>query len=70
VVMMNALKAEHDTDISYEPLTGGIYRDSTNRSFVVLRVGADGVFVEYADGTTLSVSNSNWSRMKARPALF
>ena len=67
---LNALTVERDADISSEPLAGGIYRDSSNRSFVVLRVGSDGAFVEYADGTTLRVSNHNWYRMNARPALF
>jgi hypothetical protein len=66
---VNALRIERDEMISSEPQTGGIYRDSTNRSLIVLRVRPSGVFVEYADGTTRSVSKSVWSRMMARPAL-
>jgi len=66
---MNAVQLELDDEFSFAPRTGGIYRDSLNRSFVVLRVRPDGAFVEYADGTTRSVSKSAWSRMGARPAL-
>jgi hypothetical protein len=69
VASMNALQIERDDDLSYEPQTGGIYRDATNRSFVVLRVRPEGVFVEYADGTTRSVSKNGWSLLGARPAL-
>lgn len=67
---MNALRLEPDFNNSPEPLTGSIYRDSTNRSFVVLRVRSDGVFIEYADGTTRSISKRGWSCLNARPALF
>lgn len=70
VASMNALRVEHDVNISSEPQAGKIYRDLTNRSFVVLRVHSDGVFVEYADGTTRTVSKSVWAYMKPRPALF
>lgn len=66
---LNALRVEHEGNVSV-PQTGEIYRDSTDRSFVVLRVRPDGVFLEYADGTTRSVSKNGWSRMRARPALF
>lgn len=65
----NALRVEHAANLFSEPQTGGIYRDATNRSFVVLRVRSEGVFVEYADGTTRSVSKSGWFRLKAKPAL-
>ena len=70
VITSNAYRIEQDLNSSCEPQTGEIYRDSTDRSFVVLRVSPDGVFVEYADGTTRSVSKSGWCRMRAMPALF
>lgn len=66
---MNALRVEDDFDLSSEPQTGNIYRDAANRSFVVLRVRPGGVFVEYADGTTRSVSSKGWSLMRAKPAV-
>lgn len=66
---MNALRVEDDVNLYSEPQTGEIYRDATNRSFVVLRVRPDGVFVEYADGTTRSVSSKGWSLLRARPAI-
>lgn len=70
VASMNALRVEHDASIYSKPRAGKIYRDLTNRSFVVLRVHSDGVFVEYADGTTRTVSKNGWFCMKPQPALF
>lgn len=53
-----------------EPRPGGIYRDIANRSFLVLGVRLNRVFIEYADGHTCSISKSSWSELKAKPALF
>lgn len=53
-----------------EPRPGGIYRDIANRSFLVLGVRPNRVFIEYADGHTCSISKSSWPELKAKPALF
>lgn len=66
---INALRIDRDVTFSPEPRLGGIYRDANNRSFIVLRVNPEGVFVEYADGTTRSVSVTGWPRMAARAAV-
>lgn len=65
---MTSLKVKRYSS-SPEPKLGGIYRDSNNRSFVVLRVGREGVFVEYADGTTCKVSVTGWPQIAARAAV-
>lgn len=64
----NAQVIDFEDINSPEPQLGGIYRDANNRSFIVLRVSPEGVFVEYADGTTRSVSVNGWPRMVVRVA--
>ena len=65
----SALRIDSHVAPSPEPRLGGIYRDANNHSFIVLRVNPEGVFVEYADGTTRSVSATGWLRMAARAAV-
>ncbi len=65
----SALRIDHHVTLSPEPRLGGIYRDASNRSFIVLRVNPEGIFVEYADGTTRSVSVTGWPHMVARAAV-
>lgn len=64
----NALKIDRAETFSPEPRLGEIYRDAQNRSFIVLRVNRDGVFVEYADGLTRTISVTGWPLMVERTA--
>lgn len=63
-----ALKIDHSVAFSPEPRLGGIYRDANNRSFIVLRVNREGIFVEYADGATRSISVTGWPLLVDRVA--
>ncbi len=65
----NALRIDRQMAYSPEPRLGGIYRDANNRSFIVLRVNPEGIFVEYADGTTRSISVTGWPHMAVRAAV-
>lgn len=64
----NALKSERQFAFSPEPMLGEIYRDARDCSFIVLRVDPEDVFIEYADGTTRTVSTMAWHQMVARAA--
>ncbi len=64
----NALIIDHHDTFSPEARLGGIYRDANNRSFIVLRVSRDGIFVEYADGATRTISSTGWPLLVERAA--
>jgi hypothetical protein len=52
------------------PLIGGIYRDESERSFVVLNISDNVALLEYADGTLTAVDVHNWQKLGPRQAIF
>ena len=43
-----------------QPVVGGIYRDRTGSSLVVVNVVGNKVLLEYANGTITTVDIDNW----------
>jgi hypothetical protein len=43
-----------------QPVVGGIYRDKTGSSLVVVNVVGNNVLLEYANGTITTVDINNW----------
>lgn len=56
-------------DIEY-PVAGGIYRDKSDESFVVLNVTGNEMLLEYANGRVISIDISYWPLLHPQPALF
>ena len=52
------------------PIVGGIYRDKSGSSLVVLNVVGDKVLLEYANGTVTSVDTSNWQQLQPQIAAY
>ena len=52
------------------PVVGGIYRDKSGRSLVVVNVVGDRVLLEYANGTIASVDASNWQELHPQTAVY
>ena len=53
-----------------QPVVGGIYRDKSGGSLVVLNVVGDKVLLEYANGTVTSVETSNWQQLQPQIAAY
>jgi hypothetical protein len=53
-----------------QPIVGGIYRDKSGGSLVVLNVVGDKVLLEYANGTVTSVDTSNWQQLQPQIAAY
>jgi hypothetical protein len=52
------------------PVVGGIYRDKSGSSLVVVNVVGDRVLLEYADGTVASVDASCWQQLHPQTAPY
>jgi hypothetical protein len=52
------------------PVVGGIYRDKSGSSLVVLNVVGDKILLEYANGTVASVNARNWQQILPQNAPF
>jgi hypothetical protein len=52
------------------PVVGGIYRDKSGSSLVVLNVIGDTILLEYANGTVASVNARNWQQILAQKAAY
>ena len=46
-----------------QPVVGGIYRDKTGSSLVVVNIIGGKVLLEYANGTVTSVDAGNWHQL-------
>jgi len=53
-----------------QPVVGGIYRDKSGSSLVVLNVIGDKVLLEYANGNVTSVDTSNWQQLQPQIAAY
>ena len=51
-----------------QPVVGGIYRDRTGRSLVVVNVVGNKVLLEYANGTITTVDIDNWQLLHPESA--
>lgn len=65
----NGLSGRVRIDIEY-PVAGGIYRDKSDESFVVLNVTGNEMLLEYANGRVISIDISYWPLLHPQPALF
>jgi len=52
------------------PIVGGIYRDKSGSSLVVVNVVGNKVLLEYANGTITTIDVSNWPLLKPRTAAY
>jgi hypothetical protein len=53
-----------------QPVIGGIYRDKSGSSLVVVNVVGGKVLLEYANGTVTSVDARNWQRLRPQTAIY
>ena len=53
-----------------QPVVGGIYRDNTGSSLVVVNVVGNNVLVEYANGTITTVDIDNWQLLYPQLAAY
>ena len=53
-----------------QPVVGGIYRDKSGSSLVVVNVVGDKVLLEYANGTITSVDARNWQQLHPQTAVY
>jgi hypothetical protein len=53
-----------------QPVVGGIYRDQSDSSFVVLKIAADKVLLAYASGAVSSVDVENWQQLQPQIAVY
>jgi len=53
-----------------QPVVGGIYRDKSGSSLVVLNVVGDKVLLEYANGTVASLDARNWQHLQPQIAAY
>ena len=53
-----------------QPVVGGIYRDKTGSSLVVVNVVGNKVLLEYANGIVTSVDINNWQRLYLESAAY
>jgi hypothetical protein len=53
-----------------QPVVGGIYRDKSGSSLVVLNVVGDKVLLEYANGTVASLDARNWQQLQPQIAAY
>jgi hypothetical protein len=52
------------------PVVGGIYRDKSGQSLVVLTVVGNEALLEYADGSITAIDVNNWRLLHPQPAAF
>jgi hypothetical protein len=52
------------------PVVGGIYRDKSGSSLVVLSIIGGKVLMEYANGTVARVNTRNWQRIRPQSAVY
>jgi hypothetical protein len=52
------------------PIVGGIYRDKSGSSLVVLNVIGDKVLLEYANGTVTSVTAWHWQQLHPKNSVY
>jgi hypothetical protein len=64
---MRQLAAVHYEE---QPVVGGIYRDKTGSSLVVVNVVGNNVLVEYANGTITTVDIDNWQLLYPQLAAY
>jgi hypothetical protein len=55
---------------SQRPFVGGIYRDDSGSSFVVLNVIGNKALLEYANGSITTIDVSKWSQLKPKSAAY
>ena len=53
-----------------QPVVGGIYRDKSGGSLVVLNVVGDKVLLEYASGIVTSIDAKNWQQLQPQIAAY
>jgi len=53
-----------------QPVVGGIYRDRTGSSLVVVNVVGNKVLLEYANGTLTTVDIDNWQLLYPELAAY
>jgi len=59
--------AVHNAD---QPVVGGIYRDRTGSSLVVVNVVGNKVLLEYANGNITTVDIDNWQLLYPESAAY
>jgi hypothetical protein len=52
------------------PVVGGIYRDMSGSSLVVVNVVGGKVLLEYANGTVTSVDARNWQQLHPQASVY
>jgi hypothetical protein len=53
-----------------QPVVGGIYRDKSGSSLVVVNVVGGKVLLEYANGTVTSVDDRNWQQLHPQISVY
>ena len=53
-----------------QPVVGGIYRDKSGSSLVVVNVVGGKVLLEYANGAVTSVDIGNWQQLHPQIAVY
>jgi len=53
-----------------QPVVGGIYRDKSGSSLVVVGVVGGKVLLEYANGTITSVDDRNWQLLHPQISVY
>ena len=56
--------------ISQRPIVGGIYRDNSDSSLVVVNVVGNKVLLEYANGSITTIDVNKWPLLKPKSAAF
>ena len=55
---------------SQRPVVGGIYRDKSGSSLMVVNLVGDKVLLEYANGTVIRVDTRNWQQLGPQTAIY
>lgn len=55
---------------SQRPFVGGIYRDNSGSSFVVVNIVCNKVLLEYANGSITTIDVSKWPLLQPKSATF
>jgi len=53
-----------------QPVVGGIYRDKSGSSLVVLNIVGGKVLLEYASGSVSSIDAKNWQQLEPHVAVY
>jgi hypothetical protein len=53
-----------------QPVVGGIYRDKSGSSLLVVNVVGGKVLLEYANGTVTSVDDRNWQQLHPQISVY